>query len=464
MSSIDKNRRHPAYEERVRVAELLWLSYAGGEAHKRGGFLDKYPRELAEVYEARVERSYYLNYAAAVVDAYVSAVFKRDPVREPNAGEGEASLEGALAQFQADATGEGTSLTSLMHAVGARALAMEEALLVVDLDSGGNPYVHILHPANLLDWSLEDSGRFRWAIIAEELVTDDSPFERRLREERYRLWTEEEWRLFDGAGSQVDSGRNQAGRVPIISVAGGEVNLPIYDIAEINKRIFNLCSQLDEMLINNTFPQRYMQGEGAEDEQGEAISPDVSPITVGTGRVLFLPEESTMPPGFLAPPDGPARLQIEERERLVSAIYSLAGLERKDPDSQNVQSGVAKAYDFREANQRLISLAQLMETTELEIFGLLEAYGLQANVNVTYEKDYHVQDFTRQIDDYEKITEATLPPEAKRRAAMEVAMSIAQEADESDRREIRRAVESMPDSAFSAARRRSMLADLGIET
>lgn len=470
MATLSTKRRHSFYEEWEKTAAFLWPSYQGGRTYHEAGMLDRYPRETNIVHAARQERAYLLNFFAVTVDAYVSAVFRRDPVREPlqeslqeplqeslqeplvesqaAVGIGQetsAQLSAGFAAFVEDTTGTGTPLNDFSREVAVFALAAERAFVGVDINEAGRPYAYMIHPTNLLDFSEERDGTLSWAIVAEERAEDRDPYIDRKEYRYHRLWTPDETVLFNSQGSEIDRKRNSAGRVPIIAVPGVVVGFPAYDAALVNKRIYNLCSQLDEILVNVTFPQFYYQGEGGvEDETGDAISPDVSPIVLSTARALEVSMDSSMAPGFLAPPDGPAKLHMEERDRLVAAIYSLAGLERKDPDSQTPQSGVAKAYDFRETNERFVALAQVIENFERELFGLLSDYGVAGEVNVTYSKDFNVRDFTAMLDNFLKIAGAPLPDEAKKRAALEVSMYIAEEAEEEEKKLIREAVENMP--------------------
>lgn len=467
MAIIDTKRRHSTYEDWTETADFLWRSYLGGRAYKDGDYLDKYPRELDLVHAARKERAYFLNFYAAVIDSYISSVYRRDPVREPaeedavseegidaeTVGTSEQEgleLTGPVGQFAEDATGAGDSLTEFMRSAATFALAAERAFVVVDVSPSGFPYVHLLHPANLLDYALADDGSYKWAIVAEEYIDDEDPYTERIEEQRFRLWLPSEWILFDSDGNEVQREKNSAGVVPIVEIAPGTggVSLPTYDIAVITKRIYNLCSQLDEILINVTFPQLYWQGEGVEDGTGEPISADTQAIAIGISRALEIPEGATITPGFLAPPNGPVEAHIEERDRLIQTIYSLAGLQRRDPESLKAQSGVAKAYDFRETNERLVSLSQVIENAELRIFEMLSAYGLAANINVTYEKDFNVQDLRVAVDNHIKISAAALPVETKKRSALELSMLLAEEATERERREIQAAVTRMTAADF----------------
>lgn len=440
---LDRGRRHPLYEEDVRRYAILYASYLGGEAYTPELFLDRYLRESDEQYEERKARAYYLNYVAAVVDAYISAVFRRDPTRE---------LPDSMRGFEEDATGEGDSLTDFTRDAMTWALTALKAYAIVDIASDGTPYAHMVHPANVLDFARDPrTGEYLWALLAEEHTVEDDPFAPRVIEERYRLWTPEEWRLFDGQGVQIEEEPNTAGEVPLVEASPGKLPLPIVDIAKINRRVYNICSQIDEILCNVTFPQPYLQAgeEGVEDSLGEAISPDVAPIRMGTTKMFLLPEGASMAPGYLVPPDGPIQRQMEERERLIGAIYSLAGQEQTSPQTTaQPQSGVAKAFDFRETNARLSALAQASEAFEMRLLDLLSAYGFSGEYNVAYRKDYNVRDFRLVLDDYVVISDTNLPAAVKRRSALELAGQVAEDATPEEKQEIQKAVEDMPDSAF----------------
>lgn len=456
--AIDIERRHEYYNDWRDSCTFLWLSYEGGKAyHTSDLMLDKYPRELDLLYAERRKRAYLLNFFAATIDGYVASVFRRDPVRtgaEATTGGDNAELSQPIQGFIEDATGDGTDLNTFSRRVATLALAAERTFVGVDIRTGGTPYVYEIHPSNVLDYSVDKTtGELRWALVCEEEVVDDDPMVERQIYERYRLWTPTEWSVYDEDGTQLDSGRNSAGRVPIILVPGHTVGLPTYDISLIQKRIYNLSSQLDEILNNATFPMLYVPAaEGVSDVS--TLDTEFSqegtehPLVVGPARLLVLPTDkdvNSIIPGWLAPPDGPARVIMDERRALVDAIRNLAGLERRDPDTISPQSGVAKAYDFRETNERLVSLAQLMEDFETSLMGLVNAYGLGGEVNVSYEKDFQVRDFQMLTETFDKLQYFILPSIVKKRAALDYSMTLAEDADEDEKQDIRKAVEEMTD-------------------
>ena len=448
--TLDLKRRHLDYARWAEDSDFLWGSYLGGRAYHEGQYLDEYPREYPSVYTARKKRAYLLNYFASVVDAYVASIYRRDPVYEiGQSGE----LNPGLQAFIEDSTGEGTDLTRFSREVATFALAAERAFVGVDISEETKlPYSYLIHPANILDYSQDPvTLEIRWALIAEREIIDDDPLKKREEKELYRLWTPEEWAIFDKNAQVVSSGRNPAGRVPIIEVPGHMVRLPVWDIAQINKNIYNKSSQLDEIFVNVTFPMLYVPGgEGVEDvsttETELSANGDVSPLKLGPARVLELPtdkELNNIIPGFLAPPDGPAKLLQDERAMLVDAIRSLAGMARRTPNGLTPQSGISKEWDFRETNERYVSFAQVMEEFALDLFSLVNAYGIPGEVNVSYNKSFQIRDFQQLIDTFILYQDAKLPPIVKKRGALDVSLAIAEEATDEEKEKIREAVESM---------------------
>lgn len=433
---MNVSRRREGYSRELALIDFLARAYEGGEAYRDGEFLDRYPREEPDIYRARLSRAYYPNYTAPVVDTYVAEVFRVEPAREVP--------QGPLASFTEAATRDGTSLNDFMRISLASCLATGHRYIGVDIDEDGAPYLHAIHPANVLDFS-EDAEGFLWMLLAEERVIDEDPEENRRREVLFRLWTRQEWRLFSRSGEEIDGGENPAGVVPVLYMPGREVRLPIEDIAEMNRRIYNIASQRDEILMKLTFPQFYVQ-----DALDESTMQEERAVEIGTGRVLVLPPGTSIAPGFLAPPDGPVEQHRKEQEYLVGEIYRLAGLQRRDPDEIRPQSGVAKAYDFRETNARLAAAAHLCERVEREIFSLLSAYGLAADgVNVTYQKDFRVESFSDMLESYLAIASSPLPAYVKRLVAKDLAARITEERTPEERRAAQEAVDAMPDAQLS---------------
>jgi hypothetical protein len=323
----------------------------------------------------------------------------------------------------------------------------------VDLSNETNlPYCYLIHPANVLDYSQDPTTlEIRWALIAEKEVIDDDPFSKREERDIYRLWRPDEWVLFDKNKNVIDSGKNSAGRVPILYVPGSRVRLPVWDIASVNKRIYNMSSQLDEIFVNVTFPMLYVPGgEGVEDvsttETELSANGDVSPLKLGPARVLELPtdkELNNIIPGFLAPPEGPAKLLQAERAMLADSILSLAGMERRRPDSLTPESGVAKEWNFRGLNERIVSFAQVMEEFAGDVFDMASAFGVDADVNVTYNKNFQTRDFQLMTETFALVQDFKLPPIVKKRFALEYALKLAEEATDDEKEEIREAVEAM---------------------
>lgn len=448
------SRRHPTYEKTREAVRLSEASYEGGEAFRSLELLDAHPRETRADYTARLERAYYSNFVAVVVDTYVAEVFRRAPSREVD-GE-------AFEQFTLDATLAGEPLTDLMQDVLTRALVAGTAYVCVDLeDETRRPYLHQVHPENVLDYSMDKNGSYNWAMIAELVTTDDEPEIDRKEERRVRLWRRDSWTLYDAQGGVIAADENSSGVIPLIRVDGRATRLPTDDIVETNRRLYNIDSQRDEILVRLTFPQLYVEAVVPKDSNGNNIDAEEMAIEIGTNRVMVLPPGTGTAPGYLAPPDGPVEQHRKERELLRAQIFELAGLERQSPDAQTVQSGVAKAYDFRETNARLANSAALCQSVERRVFDILTLFGVSGSANPTYIKDFDVQAFEAQLESYLRVAEAPLPASVKRMAARDLAGRIAEERTDSERKEADDDVRAMTPADFGDARQSSILDALG---
>ena len=448
--TISKTNRRDGYDREAKRADFMVRSYLGGEAYADGDYLFKHPRERRDVHEARKARATYWNYVAAILDNYAAEVFRRDPSREV------AGPESAVAAFLADCVGDDTPLSAFARDACISAVLANRAYVGVDLDpdAPGTPYVYPIHPANLLDHSVDRRGAFAWALVAEEFVDDADPFADRKREERFRLWLPDEWMLFDKNGDPIGGGRNHAGRVPIIVLDASDVRLPIYDIAVNNRGLYNLVSLTDEQLYGQTFAQLYLSaGDGVVKDGQEIESPEQAEALaeraaqeVGVSRVLLLPQGVTMPPGYASPPEGPTNTLREERRERIQAMYSMAGLERRDPDDLRAQSGIAKSYDFKETNARLSAFANTAEEFERNLFDLLADYGVMGPANVTYPKEFDVEPFATQLENHIALLGAPgVPISAKRRSSLDLALRAVDDGTDEEKQAVREEVEAMTD-------------------
>lgn len=143
--------------------------------------------------------------------------------------------------------------------------------------------------------------------------------------------------------------------------------------------IFNLCSELREILRNQAFsilcyPLTSLINKNSIEEG----------ITTGTDYVLPFDGEKGQPPLFISPSAEQASLIQAEIARLVDDIYRQANL-TSVVAVQTKQSGVAKQWDFEQTNQILADMAENCEIGEREI---IKTLGLWTNEEIEYKVIY----------------------------------------------------------------------------
>jgi hypothetical protein len=174
------------------------------------------------------------------------------------------------------------------------------------------------------------------------------------------------------------------------------------DIAYVNREVYNLSSLLQEFLARQCFNFLVLDEELLTDEGRRLL---------GVSNALPARREGVLPQ-YATPPVDPAAFLQSERAAAVREIFRLAVLgdasasERRAPES-----GVAKAYDFHDANQNLARKAQNLEQGErrmVEVF--FKWIGAEPDYAVHYPRDFDVRDLASEIADAARLIELDMGP------------------------------------------------------
>lgn len=359
-------------------------------------YLVKHPREHHEDFAARCKVAYYLNYMAPCVDAHVSPLFRREATREVQ-GSG-----AALAQweaFAADADGAETSLADVMRAAATPAKRDGSVYLVVTAPEeaprsvaeavlpGRHPYVYQVAALDVVSLVRDRFGR-----IVSFTHLESEPGE---TEARRRTLTQYGWQLTNANGEPLKSGEfaTPFTTAPVVEIRTGQMvrgwMLPrsqFVGIARASHRLFNLCSELDELFRGQAFAVLIYP------------SRDLAGLTIGVNNALGFDPEGKHAPAFIAPPDGPAKLLMEHIDRLVREIYRQALLTHQTGTTgaqqvQTIMSGVALRIDREALDTALGDFAGELEKAERQIAALWSWYtGEALEYQVGYPRDFVLQD------------------------------------------------------------------------
>ena len=113
--------KHPEYTANARAWEDLGLLYCGGHALKAQAsrFLVKRPKELSDVYSARLQRFTYQNILGTALGWYQAAMFETDPdiIVKREGGDANEEEQAFYSRFLNDCDKGGTSFVDLYRRV-----------------------------------------------------------------------------------------------------------------------------------------------------------------------------------------------------------------------------------------------------------------------------------------------------------------------------------------------------------
>lgn len=340
------------------VAKLLSQSNVG----PAGSYLDRYKREDQVKFAERAGVAYYLNYIKPTTLLKLSYFLRKPHLRT--------NLPDELKKWIAE-TGYDKQLRR--RALTAAVLGWMPVL--VDLPPQGQdlglPYVSGLLPCHLLDYELDRDGAFKWAKILTPYTERETWSAPRVSIKRYTIWTREDFTYYEvrpsSNGQEIVSeptaGAHPFKRVPI-AVWRADVSIedPIKaeswnaDIAPVARRLFNLVSELDEVLRGSAFPVLiYPLAQTTPNATAE----------VGVENGLVIDPEQKNQPHYI---EGGAESAGSLEARILSTvveIYRMARVEYERP-SGTQSSAQSKEQNFEQTNLAIVDFAEAMAVADRE--------------------------------------------------------------------------------------------------
>jgi hypothetical protein len=400
------------------LKDYLLKIYAGGRELQSctSGNLFMHPKERQQDYDERLRMSYYYNFCSPIIDIYTDHLFKQ-PVIE-NFGDIESDIE----ERRENIDNKGGSISELRKEVADLAQIYGHIFVITDspvylgdirsradlLENGLLPYVTLHHPQNVINWSLDEFGSPYWVVVREVLDSNIDPFNYDKKQAgvvQYRLWTRQEWILYNEGFDEIGRGSHGLGIVPITCIFDKQSKKvrnflgisAIADIAFIARDVYNSCSELKQILRDQTFAFLAVQGNSSEYDE----------LAVGTSKGLLYPAERNVPQ-YVSPPTGNAEVYFKHIDRQVAKMFQLAKLEGgsvQAPDqSAVIQSGVSKAWDFNQTNSALSKKAGNLEDGETKLWQVYARWlDKEFDGSVEYPHEFSIQSLNDDLDEAEKI-------------------------------------------------------------
>lgn len=378
--------KQPAHDYWGSAATL----YASGttiartESTSLNSYLDRYPREDSDKYASRTAASHYTNYVAPLTDLKCGYIRKRPhTVRE---------RPEILAEWHLDTNGHGTPFDRVRRILEVRAACLGWCPSIVDLDEaekdaqgnpvqltraqarelGRTPRLIPLYPANLVDYECDESGILLWAKVRTDHVDRNGWQDGGTKVCRYTIWTRDRFEVYEVRDKEarfVTGGPHDFNRVPLTILRHKEDpddpirGLPMHGAVSLEaKALFNRTSELEEHLRSQVFAILVL-AMGNTENAGET--------TIGVGNGLIIDPEQKNQHYYLAPPASVAETLEKRLEAAVREVYRVAGIEYAKPTGGQIQSGVARRWEFEQTNQQVAGYAANLARWEKDVDNLV---------------------------------------------------------------------------------------------
>jgi len=374
-------------------------SYQGGDEYRQGGHLTRYVNETDGEYSARLTATPVDNHCRSVVSVYTSFLFREEPEREFNS----LTLDPMLEDFLKDADLDGRSLDAFMKEVSIWSNVFGHAFILVskpnvgavtradELAVGLRPYVSLLTPLVVMDWSWTRSWTGRYTLDMIKYIEDVNGDEQVIKQ-----WTPTEittW-IVDTQEQTVNNEYtepNGLGIVPAIIAYGNRGPIrgvgvsDLSDIADHQKKIYNELSEVEQSIRLNGHPT-------------VVKTVDVE-MSAGAGSIALMPEN--LDPGLK-----PYMLNVSTDigaiytsiQNSIDAIDKMANTGAIRATQSRTLSGVAMETEFSLLNARLSEKADSLELAEEQLWRLYCQYqGFEFDVEIEYPKSFNIRDDLKEL-------------------------------------------------------------------
>ncbi len=392
--------RHPLYEAFVEEWRQLIHVREGTGGFRDGTYLHAHPREwldhsikttITDETGTRVPRvianpnpkkpspklrtrrniASYTNHAASILDTKKAALFRESPVRRVGDAPSEEPTD--LEKWWQDVDGRQTPMDTAMPAWWDLAATLGHVLFVFELPDEDRelPFVRVYTPLDVLDWLEDEDGN----LTSVKLVEAVAPTEYQTSTEtqyRIRILDDTEWRLYDFSrgqeGTAIARGEHGLGALPVVYLYGRRRSLvrhvgqSVLGDPRNHVRLFNLDSELQELLRNQTFTFINVPLGTGTDSIAVETAQQMMGTQTGTGNIIYTPLAAQVLSGDSA---NVAAYQEEIKNR-TREIYREAG-SPWESDSRDAEASKSLELKREELNVRLASYADECEAADVAL-------------------------------------------------------------------------------------------------
>jgi len=387
----------------INAARFQFLADAlhGTGGFANGGELVRYPREDNAKLARRKEVAWYPNPVLRACSRFIGYLSKRPPVRDVN--------HPLMVAFMDDCNWRGDSLDVFWQGFMLEARARGCMILLVDMPSSlpedqttqlearAFPYLVPIAPELVTDYALDERGMLLHFSYASTATLEGKEVD------VTRRWDAEVWQVLLN-GEVIETAPHGLGICPalVFSESGAfPAEGQFSPIADMGKRLYNMLSELDELLRAQTFSILAYQ---VPTESMHSFNAAQVAETIGTHNMLV---HSGAAPAFIAPTAIPTEAYFKAIERLQKMIDEV-GLNVEPPGQ--AESGIAMTLRFQSLNAALTGFARRMEDLERRVLFVVARWlDLSETPKTSWAKDYSIADLSTELAVYQQMQAINAP-------------------------------------------------------
>ena len=393
--------------------QYLLESYMGGSEYREGTHLTRYVNETTQEYVARLRSTPLDNHCASVVQVYNSFLFRTPPERDLGSLDDNPDAEA----FLRDADLDGRSLDAFMKDVATWASVFGACWIVVakpaigavtraeELAQGIRPYVSLVTPLVVLDWSWQRAMNGSYELVYIKYIEEINDSQRTVKE-----WTKETVRTvtvdIDKRLIQYDiTEANGLGYIPMVCVYStrspvrGVGVSDISDIADAQKMLYNINSEIEQSIRIDSHPSLVKT---AETQAG-----------IGAGSIIQMPDnlDPGLKPFILDYSGAELDAMLSVKANIVSVIDKMANTGAVRATETRTTSGVAQEVEFQLLNARLSEKADNLELAEEQMWSIFANYQGQVwDGSIDYPGSFSIRDTAKEFEQLQTAKSAATDP------------------------------------------------------
>jgi hypothetical protein len=334
----------------ILIEDLMQGTFGMRQKHRR--YLPQEPRELDESYDNRLARSVCPPYYQRL-ERLLAGMLTRKPVRLVDTSD-------AIREQLFDTDLNGNDLNVWTYETARKMVRYGHIGTLVDAPAdGGRPYWVNYTPRQILGWRTEaNEGKQQLTMLRLQEVASvpDGEYGEKLVQQ-VRVLTPGEYQIHQkddkGDFRMIDEGRTSLSEIPF-SIAYSnrtgfmESRPPLEDIAELNLKIYQIQSDLDNQLHISAVPMLAFYGFPSSAEE----------VSAGPGEAIAFPAEGRAE--YIEPGGTSFQYQFQRLEQLASQINEL-GLSAVLGQKLTAETAEAKRINRSQGDSTMMVIAQNMQ-------------------------------------------------------------------------------------------------------